>query len=200
MTIRINLDPAERPPFRLDPLVIVLLVMVISSTLSFYYYGQAVEQQTAQLEQEMIAVDKQIRECETARTAVAMERQKMEKLDQQFRLVQSLMHDPLKFANLMAEISQILPDEVTIDSLNIEPATSNLTFSAVAKGPLPLSLIATTIHNLNRSAYFDDAELHQSTRQGDNGNVFSFSMTAHFDPLAAAEKPPGTLDPVAGKP
>lgn len=197
MTIKVDLLPTEKKGFQIDPLVIVLFVFVVATSGAFYYYGQTLEQQIKAVEEKTAQVETEIKQCETAKKAIEKEREKLAKLDQQFQLVKSLMHDPLKYANLMSEIGALLPDSVFIDNLNIEPGPSNLTFTGTASGALPLSVIAATMKNINESAYFDSTTLQNAARKGtENSEVasFSFGMVVHFDALAATEKPPGTKD------
>lgn len=196
MTIKVDLLPTEKRGFQIDPLVIVLVVFVLATSGAFYYYGQTLEQQIKKLEEERVGVEQKIKECETAKKAIEKERERLAKLEQQFQLVKNLMHDPLKYANLLSEVGALLPDTVFIDSLNIEPGSSSVTFSGTAQGVLPLSVIAATMKNINESAYFDGATLQNASRTGAEGAVpsFSFGLNIHFDATAATEKPPGTKD------
>jgi len=195
MTIKVDLLPTEKRGFQIDPLVIVLFVFVVATSGAFYYYGQTLEQQIKKIDEQRVGVEAEIKQCETAKKAIEKEREKLAKLEQQFQLVKSLMHDPLKYANLMSEVGSLLPDSVFIDNLNIDPGPNTISFSGTAAGALPLSIVAATMKNFNESAYFDGTVLQSCTRKGSgNEDVFSFSMTIHFDPNAATDKPPGTKD------
>ena len=194
MTIKVDLLPTEKRGFQIDPLVIVLFVFVVATSGAFYYYGQTLEQQIKKIDEQRVGVEAEIKQCETAKKAIEKEREKLAKLDQQFQLVKSLMHDPLKYANLMSEVGSLLPDSVYIDNLNIDPGPNTISFAGTASGALPLSIVAATMKNFNESAYFDGTVLQSCSRKGGTEDVFSFSMTIHFDPNAATDKPPGTKD------
>lgn len=198
MTIKVDLLPTEKPGFQFDPLVLVLFVFVVASSGVCWYYGQTVEQEIKVIDEKRVVVESKIKELETSKKAIEKEREKLAKLTQQFQLVKSLMHDPLKYANLMSEVSALLPDSVFIDNLNIDPGPNTVTFSGTAAGNLPLSIVAATMKNFNESAYFDGTTLQSCSRKGDGEDVFSFSMTVHFDPNAATDKAPGTKDSAAG--
>lgn len=201
MTIKVDLLPTEKRGFQIDPLVIVLFVFVVATSGAFYYYGQTLEQQIKKIDEQRVGVEAEIKQCETAKKAIEKEREKLAKLEQQFQLVKSLMHDPLKYANLMSEVGALLPDSVYIDNLNIDPGPNNISFAGTAAGALPLSIVAATMKNFNESAYFDGTVLQSCSRKGaNNEDVFSFSMTIHFDPNAATDKPPGTKDGVVPPP
>jgi hypothetical protein len=192
MTIKVDLNLEEKRRNWLDPLGIILLMLVASSALAFYAYGQTLEGQIQRLDQQRAAVDLKIKEGESIQKAIAQERQSLAELDQQLQLVRSLRLDPLKFANLMCEISRLLPPTLAINDLQIDPGPNSLSFHGVVDGPLPLASLATAMDQLNRSAYFDAANLQTATRDGNNS--FSFGMTVHFDPVAAAELRPGSKD------
>lgn len=194
MTIKVDLLPTEKRGFQIDPLVIVLFVFVVATSGAFYYYGQTLEQQIKKIDEQRVGVEAEIKQCETAKKAIEKEREKLAKLEQQFQLVKSLMHDPLKYANLMSEVGSLLPDSVFIDNLNIDPGPNNISFAGTAAGALPLSIVAATMKNFNESAYFDGTVLQSCSRKGNTDDIFSFSMTVHFDPNAATDKPPGTKD------
>lgn len=201
MTIKVDLLPTEKRGFQIDPLVIVLFVFVVATSGAFYYYGQTLEQQIKKIDEQRVGVEAEIKQCETAKKAIEKEREKLAKLEQQFQLVKSLMHDPLKYANLMSEVGSLLPDSVYIDNLNIDPGPNTISFSGTAAGALPLSIVAATMKNFNESAYFDGTVLQSCSRKGaGNEDIFSFSMTIHFDPNAATDKPPGTKDAAGGAP
>lgn len=199
MTIKVDLLPTEKRGFQIDPLVIVLFVFVVATSGAFYYYGQTLEQQIKKIDEQRVGVEAEIKQCETAKKAIEKEREKLAKLEQQFQLVKSLMHDPLKYANLMSEVGSLLPDSVFIDNLNIDPGPNNISFSGTASGALPLSIVAATMKNFNESAYFDGTVL-QSCSRKNNEDTFTFSMTIHFDPNAATDKPPGTKDTSSAPP
>lgn len=194
MTIKVDLLPTEKRGFQIDPLVIVLFVFVVATSGAFYYYGQTLEQQIKKIDEERVGVEAEIKQCETAKKAIEKEREKLAKLEQQFQLVKSLMHDPLKYANLMSEVGALLPDSVFIDNLNIDPGPNTISFSGTAAGALPLSIVAATMKNFNESAYFDGTTLQSCARKSDGVDIFTFAMTIHFDPTAATDKPPGTKD------
>jgi len=201
MTIKVDLLPTEKRGFQIDPLVIVLFVFVVATSGAFYYYGQTLEQQIKKIDEQRVGVEAEIKQCETAKKAIEKEREKLAKLEQQFQLVKSLMHDPLKYANLMSEVGSLLPDSVYIDNLNIDPGPNNISFSGTASGALPLSIVAATMKNFNESAYFDGTILQSCTRKGkDTEDTFTFAMTIHFDPNAATDKPPGTKDAAGSQP
>lgn len=200
MTIKVDLLPTEKRGFQIDPLVIVLFVFVVATSGAFYYYGQTLEQQIKKIDEERVGVEAEIKQCETAKKAIEKEREKLAKLEQQFQLVKSLMHDPLKYANLMSEVGSLLPDSVFIDNLNIDPGPNTISFAGTAAGALPLSIVAATMKNFNESAYFDGTTLQSCSRKSEGLDVFTFAMTIHFDPTAATDKPPGSKDNAPGAP
>ena len=191
MTIKVDLNLEEKRRNWLDPLGIVMLMLMAGSAVAFYAYGQTLEGQIQRLDRQCAALDLKIKEGESIQKAIAKERQSLAELDQQLNLVRSLRLDPLKFANMMCEVSRLLPPSLAISDLQIDPGPNNLSFHGVADGPFPLASLATTMDELNHSAYFDAASLQTATRDGES---FAFGMTVHFDPVAAAQQRPGSKD------
>lgn len=191
MTIKVDLNLEEKRRNWLDPVGILVLMLIASSGLAFYAYGQALEQDIQRLARAQAELDLQIKEGQSIQKAIEKERQSLAEAERQLQLVLSLRLDPLKFANLMCEVSRLLPPGLYIQDLNIEAGPSTVSFHGQVEGPLPLSALATTLDELNRSAYFDAANLQTATREG---NRYSFAMSLHFDPVAASRQPPGSKD------
>ncbi|MFN8611538.1 MAG: hypothetical protein U0931_28590 [Vulcanimicrobiota bacterium] len=193
MTIKVDLNLEEKRRNWLDPLGIIVLMLVACSGLAFYAYGQTLEQQIQKIDQDRAAVDAQIKEGESIQKAIQKERQELAEIDRQLQLVLSLRLDPLKFANMMCEVSQLLPPSLCIQDLSIDPGPNTVSFHGMVQGPLPLAALASTLDQLNRSAYFDAANLQNATREAD-GDSYTFAISLHFDPVAAAQQRPGSKD------
>ena len=203
MTIKVDLLPSEKRGFRLDPMVIVLFMLVVLSTVGFAFYGQSL---TAQIEEQKKAIDKvkaEIKENEASRPIIEERRKRLRKLDEQIQIIRNLVHDPLRYANLLQEVGICLPKNVFLANLNIEPGTQQISFSGDAteiQGGLPLATISTLMKNLNESKYFSDATLTAASQKGGKGKGWTFQMNVHYDANAAATLPPGSSDTSAAAP
>lgn len=181
MTIRVDLNLAEKRRNLFDPLGLVLMLAVAASGSAFYAYGQFLEQQIQRIDQKTDVLDGKIKQGESVLAAIEKERRQLAELEGQLKLAQSLRLDGLKYANLLAEVSRSLPESVYIDSLVLEAGSNRLSCSGTAGGPRPLSSIAGAMERLNRSDYFDSAALQNASRTGKD---YRFSLSANFHPLA----------------
>ena len=95
------------------------------------------------------------------------------------------------------DVPVLLPPNVWLENLSIEPGNQSVTFNGTAaevEGRLPLATVAQLMKNLNESRYFRDASLSStSEKMTDDVRGFSFALTVRYDPEAAATLPPTGL-------
>jgi len=199
MTIKVDLLPTEKKGFRIDPMVIILLLLIIAANVLFAFYGQRLTAQIEQKQQEVKKVQDEIKQVEASLPVIEEKRQRVRKLQDQIDIIKSLVHDPLRYANLLQEISLLLPTNVWLQTLSIEPGTNQVSMSGTAQemtGRLPLATVSTLMKNFNESKYFQDATLASASQQKSDtgGKGFTFQITVRYDPKAAAELPPGGLE------
>ena len=194
MTIKVDLLPTERRGFRLDPMVIVLFLLVVICTVGFAYYGQTLQQEIDSTKKEVEKVNAEIKEKQQSLPVIEERRRKIAKLQEQIEIIKSLVHDPQRYANLLQEVGIMLPPNVWLSSLSIEPGSSTIAFGGTAletPGRLPLATIALLMKNLNDSKYFRDANLASTTGATVAGvTSFTFQMSVRYDAQAAATLPP----------
>lgn len=201
MTIKVDLLPTERRGFRLDPMIIVLFMLVVLSTVGFAFYGQNLTQQIEAEKKKIDKVKAEIKENEASRPIIEERRKRLRKLEEQIQIIRNLVHDPQRYGNLLQEVALCLPQNVYLANLNIEPGSQSITFggdAAEVAGSLPLATISQLMKNINESKYFSDATL--STASAVKGKGYTFQMTIRYDQAAAATLPPGTKDSAPGAP
>jgi Tfp pilus assembly protein PilN len=197
MTIKVDLLPSEKRGFRLDPMVIILVCLIALCWLGFSFYGQNLTARIDVANKKVDAVKAEIKENEKMKGEIAKRKQELARLDQQILIVKTLVHDPLRYAHLLQEIGSMLPPNVWLNTLSIEPGTQTINFAGTATetaGRLPLATIAQLMKNFAEgSPYFRDPTL-ASTSQTKVNNVlgFTFSLTIKYDPQKAADLPPGS--------
>jgi Tfp pilus assembly protein PilN len=195
MTIKVDLLPTEKKRFGLDPLVIVLFLVVVLATVGLFFYGQKLTRDIQAKRDQIAQVEAQIKEIE-AQLPVLEERQmRIKKLEEQIQIIKTLQYDPLRYANLLTQVTMTLPDNVYLESLAIEPGRTAVTMSgkaAEAGGNLPLGTISNLMKNMNDTEYFRDASLSSASRTSIEGGYtgFSFQIEVRYDPQAAATKAP----------
>lgn len=191
MTIKVDLLHSERRSrWRLDPLMLVLFALVLGTNVAFAFYGQRLDASIGARQDEVRQVQAEQRQVEASLPVIEERRARVARLAAQIQTVRDLVHDPVRYANLLTEVAERLPINVWLSSLTIEPGPNTIQLSGTAAempGHLPLATVAKLIASLNDSPCFADAGL-ASTSSGAEG--FSFQLTVHYDPQAAVELKP----------
>jgi Tfp pilus assembly protein PilN len=205
MTIKVDLLPTEKRGFRLDAMVIVLFMLVCFSTVAFWGYSQTLSAQIKVETEKVAAKKKETDELKRNLPVIQEKKNRLRKLEEQIQMIKNLVHDPQRYGNLLQEIGLLLPPNVQLQNLNIDPGPQSITFGGEAdesQGSLPLATISQFMKSINESRYFSDATL-ASANQANKGKTFTFQMTIHYDQAAAATLPPGGTDssaPAQGQP
>ena len=191
-TIKIDLLESEkrRRHWRLDPMAIILLAVVLACNAAFAFYGQQLVASVEDRQAEVRQVQQDKKGLEASLPVIDERRARIARLDDQIRVIRGLVDDPVRYANLLTELAERLPSNVWLSSLSIDPGSSSVQLAGTAAqetGRLPLATVARLIQNLNDSRCFSDAAL-ASTAQ--SGPGFSFAITVHYDPQAAVEVMP----------
>ena len=142
MTIKVDLLPTEKRGFRLDAMTIVLFILICFSTVGFWFYSQTLSQQIEVEKQKIAKVKDEIKENEKSRPIIQEKRNRLQKLERQIQMIKDLVHDPKRYGNLLQEIGLVLPPNVYLQNLNIEPGPATISFggdAAEASGTLPLA-------------------------------------------------------------
>jgi Tfp pilus assembly protein PilN len=197
MTIKVDLLPSEKRGFRLDPMVIILVCLIALCWLGFSFYGQNLTARIDVATKKVDAVKAEIKENEKMKGEIAKRKQELARLDQQILIVKTLVHDPLRYAHLLQEIGTMLPPNVWLNTLSIEPGSQTINFAGTATetaGRLPLATIAQLMKNFAEgSPYFRDPTLAGTSQTKVKGVLgFTFSLTIKYDAQKAADLPPGS--------
>lgn len=210
MTIKVDLLPTEKKRFGLDPLVIVLFLFVVLATVAMFMWSKKLENEISLKRNAIAEVEKQIKDLE-AQLPVLEERQnRIRKLKEQIQIIKTLVYDPVRYANLLTQITLALPDNVYLESLTIDPSKTQVSMNGKAAevgGTLPLATISQLMKNLNDTEYFRGASLGSATREKATNEVpaFTFTIDVSYDPQAAADPtkkpmPPGSNPTAAPSP
>ena len=191
MTIKVDL--LDRPGRRMgfDPIIFFLVLVVVIFVIGFYIFGTTLDKKIAEKRQDIDKVDEQIRELEEKIPKIKELEEINKDLEAQINTIKQLVYDPIRYANLMDELAMIMPKNIFIRNLTIEPTTQMMSFNgqSVDMGPKaqPLEMISKFMRNLQKSKYFKDATL-ASTRRTvyEKRDSFEFSIRAEYDPEAAS--------------
>ena len=115
------------------------------------------------------------------------------RIQQQIDTIKGLKNDPVRYANLLWELTEILPRNTWITSINVEPGTRSVTFGVTALalgGAKPLETIADLMRNVQNSRYFVDATLSGTSQVGSgDSSGYTFQLETHYDENAALKPP-----------
>jgi len=196
MTIKVDLLPTEKKSFGIDPAMIVMFLLIIGAAALMLLYSQrlntAIENEEARIEQ----INQEIKQIETKLPRVEEMKNRIQSLKREIKMIKSLVHDPLRYANLLQEVAILLPENVFLDNLSIDPRARQVSISGSAAevaGRLPLATIAQLMRNFNDSAYFRSSTLSstsETTIEPGDTRAFTVSLTISSDEEKAATEPP----------
>jgi len=200
MAIKVDLLPTERKRFGFDPVIAILIVLIALAVVVFYYFGVKLEKDIADKRAQITKVDQDIVSLQSQLPIIEKLKKENQELENQINTVKSLRYDPIRYSNLLDEVSSLLPKNMWLSSLSIEPGQSKVSMSGTAAampGIKPLESISGFMKSVQRSKYFKDASL-SSTSKGTvtiNGvtyTSYSFGIDMTYDPKAAEQVESGS--------
>lgn len=197
MTIKVDLLPTEKKGFGIDPAMVIMIILVIVAFTGMMVYSTSlksqIDRQTATNEE----VNQEIKQIQSQLPLIEESKKRIASLEREIKMIKSLVHDPLRYANLLQEIAILLPENVWLDDLSIVPQGNKVNFSGHAAEVVgqrkPLATIADLMRNFNDSEYFTNSTLDSTAETaGKDGSpsVFSFKLAIDYDPEKAASEPP----------
>lgn len=196
MTIKVDLLPTEKKQFGIDPAMIVMFMLIIGAAVAMLLYSNSLTSKIDAQKQEIEEINQQIKQIETQLPLIEETKNRIASLKREIKMIKSLVHDPLRYANLLQEVAILLPENVWLRDLSINPNANTVSFSGEAAELLgqrkPLATIADLMRNFNDSEYFTNSTLSSTAETAGEGepSVFSFSLTINYDPEKAATQPP----------
>lgn len=199
MAIKVDLLPTERKKFGFDPVIAILVVLIAVAVVVFYYFGVKLEKDISDKRSAITAVEQEIQSLQQQLPVIEKLRKENAELENQINTVKSLRYDPIRYSNLLDEISYLLPRNMWVSTISIEPAQAKVSMSGTAAalpGIRPLESISGFMKSVQKSRYFKDAALSSTSRgsvtvDSQNFTSYSFSIDMTYDPKAAEESNPG---------
>jgi len=194
MTIKVDLldRPGKRMGF--DPVIIFLVLVVIVFVVFFVYWGKRYDELIDGKKADISKIDNKIRELEQKIPDIQKQEKENQKIEEQINAIKQLVYDPIRYRNLLDEIALIMPRNVFISNLNIDPKQKILTFGGTAVeigGKQPLQTVSSFMQNIQKSPYFDSARLASTSRILFEGRTaYSFQIETRYNPETAARQSP----------
>jgi type IV pilus assembly protein PilN len=196
MTIKVDLLPTEKKQFGIDPAMILMFMLIIGSAVAMLLYSNSLTSQIEDQKAEIEKINAEIKTIETQLPLIEETKNRIASLKREIKMIKSLVHDPLRYANLLQEVAILLPENVWLDDLAIDPRGNKVTFNGSAAEVLgerkPLATIADLMRNFNDSEYFTNSTLTSTSEESgeDEASVWKFSLSINYDPEKAATEPP----------
>jgi type IV pilus assembly protein PilN len=196
MTIKVDLLPTEKKQFGIDPAMILMFMLIIGSAVAMLLYSNSLTGQIEEQKAEIEKINQDIKQIETQLPLIEETKNRIASLKREIKMIKSLVHDPLRYANLLQEVAILLPENVWLKDLSIDPRSNKVSFSGSAAEVVgerkPLATIADLMRNFNDSEYFTNSTLSSTTEEAGEGepSVFGFKLTINYDPEKAASEPP----------
>jgi type IV pilus assembly protein PilN len=190
--VTIKVDLLDRPGRRIgfDPIIFFLVLVVIVFVIGFYVFGNTLEKKITEKKKEIAEIDEKIRDLEEKIPKIKELEEINRDLEAQINTIKQLVYDPIRYANLLDELALIIPTNMFVQNISIEPDKQTMTFSGLAVemgSNKPLESISKFMTNIQKSKYFKDTNLSSTNRTKYNSyDAFSFNIETHYDPDAAS--------------
>jgi type IV pilus assembly protein PilN len=167
--------------------------VVLCAAGACYFYGVTLTNELDTLERSKAKVEKTIAEKRAQLPGLDSIRKDNEKIKAQINTITGLKSDPVRYGNLLWELAEILPSNVYVASVNVDPAQQSLTLSgtAISYGSMkPLESIAKLMRSFQTARYFTGSTLSSTSQAGgETGSGYSFQIEAKYDANAALKSP-----------
>ena len=196
MTIKVDLLPTEKKSLGIDPAMIVMFMLIVGAAVACMLYSKSLTSTIDDKKAEIEAVNAEINQIKTQLPLIEETKKRIASLKREIKMIQSLVHDPLRYANLLQEVAILLPENVWIESLKIDPRGNKVDMkghAAEVDNRLPLATVAELMRNFDESAYFQTSTLAstaETTVPPNDDRAFDFKLAITYDPEKAAKEPP----------
>ncbi|MDQ7825787.1 MAG: PilN domain-containing protein [Candidatus Eremiobacteraeota bacterium] len=206
MAIKVDLLPTERKKFGFDPVIAIMIVLIAASVVVFYYFGIKLDKDIEVKRQEITRVEQDIQGLQSQLPIIDKLKKENQDIETQINTVKSLRYDPIRYSNLLDELSTLMPSNMWVSSISIEPGQAKVALSGTATempGIRPLESISGFMKNVQKSKYFRGATLSSTSRgttsvNGTSYVSYSWGIDLTYDPKAAEQSSPGTSGPEKG--
>lgn len=193
MAIKVDLLPTERKKFGFDIIIALIAVLLVVAGIGFYFYGESLKSQIDTQQAKLAQIQKDIQKEKEGLPAIAELKKKNQELEVQINTVKTLRYDPIRYSNLLDEISILLPNNMWVSSISIEPVKRTVVLAGVAAeqpGVRPLESISGFMKSVNKSRYFRSATIASTTRGTTTvGKTpytsYGWTIEMEYDPSAA---------------
>ncbi|MEQ8188340.1 MAG: PilN domain-containing protein [Candidatus Eremiobacterota bacterium] len=185
MTVKVDLLPSERKrPKLIDGVTIFLIFVLLAVGGGLFYYKVTLDNQIAEKKAKIEELQKEIEQLAPLKLKIDQYKQLTQSIKQQVELLKSLRDDPKNYSTLLGEVTKIIPKNVWIENLEIQPGSKNVkcTCKAVAGNKDGLAIVALFMRNIIDSPTFSNPVVSGISRNEDSKGfiLYNFNMTANY--------------------
>ncbi len=193
MTVKVDLLPSERKrPKLLDGLTVFLLILLIAVAGGLVWFKLDLDKQIEAKKQTIEQLQKEIEQLAPLKLKIDQYKQLTQSIKQQVALLKSLRDDPRNYSDLLTEVKKIIPKNVWVESVDIQPSGKSIKFTckAIAGTKDGLAIVALFMRNIMDSPSFDAPAVSGISRSEDKRGfvVYNFSMGATYALLEGGGK------------
>jgi Tfp pilus assembly protein PilN len=196
MAIKVDLLPTERKKFGFDIVIALMVLLVIGAFVVCYWYGGVLDKRVSDAAAKVEQAEKTLENEKKGLENIDGLEKKIAELKSNIKTVKTLKLDPVRYSNLLDELSSLLPNNMWVSSISIDTQKNTLTLVGVAveqPGVRPVESISGFMKSVSKSKYFTNAVISSTTRGktnvGDNEYTsYSWSMELQYNPDKAIGK------------
>lgn len=196
MAIKVDLLPTERKKFGFDIVIALMVLLVVGAFAGCYWWNTQLENQVKQKEKELTDITSQRDQAKQGLGNIDGLRKQITDLNAKIKTVSTLKLDPVRYSNLLDELSSLLPNNMWVSSISIDPQKHSLTLVGVAAeqpGIRPVESISGFMKSISKSKYFKNAVISSTTRgtttvDKNNYTSYSWNIELEYDPDKAIGK------------
>ena len=187
--MKLDLLPTERKKFGFDIVIALMFVLIAISGIGFYLYGNKLKEDAEAKKLEVAGIQKKIEDEKKDLGDIDSLRAKLKDLQANIDTVKTLKLDPVRYSNLLDELSSLLPNNMWVSNIAIDTQKNTLTLTGVAAeqpGVRPVESISGFMKSVSRSKYFKRSVISSTTRGtvevGDNKYTsYSWNIELEYD-------------------
>lgn len=187
MSLKVDLKSQEsRRGFSVDLGWILVAVFLFISLIVYYAAGVRLSGVVNDRKKELQSWQEKVAGFSGIQGKLDALKTEIASIQAQITHLRELRYDPLRYSILLVRLSKLLPQNLWLVSLSIEPSSNQLTFSGSAleqAGHPPLASLAQFLRNLQNDPdhYFSDIVLQGTTSTGKTGNLWTYNLTAKYN-------------------
>jgi len=193
MAIKVDLLPTERKKFGFDIVIALMVLLVVGAFVGCYWYTTKLEDDLKQVKDQVAAKTAELEKEKQGTERKGELEKKIKEIEDNIAIVERLQDDPVRYSNLLDELSSLLPNNMWVSNISIDPQKNTLTLSGVAAeqpGIRPVESISGFMKSVGKSKYFKKAVISSTTRgkttvADKDYTSYSWNIELEYDPNKA---------------